>query len=481
MSLFATEFQVSSDLTPLRFTAEVIGWLRGIRDSRILDEASERDLDGDAPRLRAPTGETLAMLRLSYPGTGFTIGFRHDLPDSENRIWRTEGVLRQLSPDSIAMLRVRGQCLAAASVASLQPPRRPHLIRAMVQQGLGGRDGSLPVQTAPHHLSDDEDGQLLASGLIEGSATRHLPVVYVSAISDNRWIAARPALDRLALDLAGVAHVVLEPRREMSFRVKDLTRGRNPYGGTIGIAVPGHGIVRRLYIGWALPDAANLLEEVKAATLDLRTDMGRQDGWDWLDLQDAALRNQRQRDRNRLSDSEINRLFDEELATRDERITELESDLAALRRQKTASATPSSPWLAALGPELYPGEFTDRLRAALSDIVARGPDQSWDSRSLALFAKAVQGLAPSAALGTLREDLHRATLDNRKVGKELPGLLQKLGFSRKSDNNHIRMEAGSDLIGVKTVTVPKAPSDHRAGENLRSDIEADLGLKRLAT
>lgn len=483
MSLFATEFSTSPDLTTARFTAEMIGWLRGIRNSRILDDANERDLDGDTPLLRTNSGETLAMLRLLGEGTSFAIGFRHDLPDDEGRIWRTEGVLRQADAAPRPILRMRGQCVAAASVARLHAPHRPHLIRAVIERGMGGQDGALAVQIAPHRPIDDEDGQLLASAIMDGSATRYLPVVYVSAVANNRWAASSERLQRLATDLTGVAHVVLEPRREMSFRVKELTSGRNPYGGTIGIAVPGHGIVRRLHIGWALPDVADLLDEVKAAALDLRTDMGRQEGWDWLDLQEAAIRTQRQRDRSRLSETDNEKLWQEELAVKDEQIAELQRDLQELRQQKTApstAASPSAPWLASLGPELYPGEFTDRLHAALSDIVARGGDQGWDERSLALFAKVLEGLAPSPSLTKLREDLRRATLDNNKLGKEVPALLQRLGYERKSEKTHIRLEAGAGMIGVNTVTVPKTPSDYRTGENLRSQIEAELGLKRLA-
>lgn len=242
MSLFAKEFPTTVVLTQAAFTAEVIGWLRGGRGSRILAEATEQDLDGDAPLLRAASGETLAMLRLAGEADTFALGFRHDLPDAENRIWRTEGVLRRSDDVSNTILRIRGQCIAAASVAHLQPPRRPHLIRALLERGIGGRDGVLQIQTTPHLLRDTEDDQLLASDITEGKATRHPPVVYVSALSANRWIAGRDELNRLALDLAGVAHVVLEPRRELSFRVKELTNGRNAYGGTIGIAVRSLGL-----------------------------------------------------------------------------------------------------------------------------------------------------------------------------------------------------------------------------------------------
>lgn len=158
--------------------------------------------------------------------------------------------------------------------------------------------------------------------------------------------------------------------------------------------------------------------------------------------------------------------------------------MAVLRRQKTAPASHAktdAPWLAELGPELYPGELTDRLRAALRDIADSGADRGWDARSLALCNKALQSLPGSPGLAKLREDLRRATLDNSKISKDLPALLLRLGYEHKSGKTHIRMEADPALLGVGPVTIPKTPSDHRTGDNQRSQTEAALGLKRLDT
>lgn len=460
----------------------MIGWLRGIRDSRVLASAHERDLDQDAPFLRTPDGETPAMLRFSGDALR-AIGFRHDLPDKEGRVWRTEGVLSHALAGPTRLLRIRGQCIAASGVARLEPPRRPHIVRAILERGAGGRDGQLAVQTAPHRLSSDDDGSLLAAEIIAGRASQRLPVIYVSAPGQGRWIVEETVLDRLALDLAGVAHVALEPSRDLSFRVRDLTDGRNPYGGTVGIALPEIGIVRRLFIGWALPDAEALIHAVKALVLDLRTDMARQGGLDWLDLQEAVLREQRRRDRSRLSAEETERLWQEELSGKDERIAELEQQLAEMGRQKAtnpAGELGGSRVPSALGRELYAGEVMDRLCAALSDIVARGADQGWDSRSLALFQAALRSFPPAPGLQDLREDLRRATQDPARIGTELPAMLARLGYTRKSDNKHIRMEPPEGLLGAHPVTVPKTPGDHRSGENLRAQIERDLGLKRLS-
>lgn len=118
--------------------------------------------------------------------------------------------------------------------------------------------------------------------------------------------------------------------------------------------------------------------------------------------------------------------------------------------------------------------------AALSDIVARGTDQGWDSRSLALFEAALRSMPPSSGLQELREDLRWPTQDPARIGSDLPAMLARLGYTRKSDNKHIRMEPPEGLLGAHPVTVPKTPADHRSGENMRAQIERDLGLKRLS-
>jgi hypothetical protein len=46
---FAKELPIADALTEDGFVAEVIGWLRGIRDSRVLASAPVRDLDLETP------------------------------------------------------------------------------------------------------------------------------------------------------------------------------------------------------------------------------------------------------------------------------------------------------------------------------------------------------------------------------------------------------------------------------------------------
>lgn len=423
------------------------------------------------------------MQRFQSNDGAWATGFRYDLPDDQGRIWRTEGVLRQVASDQMAILRMRGQCVASAAVARLQVPKRPHLIRSVIEQTFGGSDGDFRVTDSVTILQDTEDGQLLAGKIVEGSASQFLPVVYVSATGAAQWVVARADLDRLARDLAGIAHVVLEPNRDMSFRLRDLTNGRNAYGGTVGIAMPGLGLIRRVFLGLSIPDEVALLIEIKDALSQLRTGMGQQGGWDWLDLQEAAIHQERARNRAKLTGIDSEFLWQEEITAKDERIAELTVQLEMTRltaAQNSRTTVPLVGTAAGLGPELYDGEFSDRLRSALQYVVDKGKDQGWDRRSLAAFKVFLTSIPASAQLDPLLEDLRRATGDIKRLAKAVPAFLEKVGYVNKSSKTHIRMEALPSHTGLDTVTVPKSASDHRSGENLKGHIIAALGLARLS-
>ncbi|MCX7902425.1 MAG: hypothetical protein N2483_09125 [Burkholderiaceae bacterium] len=254
---FATEFPVPHRFGKAQLVGQTVAWLRGIENSTVLDQYDQQDLDGDYARLRSPVGEELILRALQGPDGPIASGFRHDLPDSEGRIWRTEAVLRRDSPDPgrPGILRLRTQCLAAAPVATLQTPRKPYLLKTMIRDECVSRDGVLDIRDAAITLRDENDGVVLAAEMVAGRASDWLPVLYVSVQHSGRPLLDARSLDRLAYELGGVAHVVVEPSRSFSFRLRDLCEGKNAYGGTVALIQPGRGIVRRFFLGWQIADA----------------------------------------------------------------------------------------------------------------------------------------------------------------------------------------------------------------------------------
>ena len=483
MTPFATEFPVEANSNRAAFVFQVITWLRGVRQSTVLAERGDQQIDGESASLTAESGETLRLRTLDRDGAFQAIGFQHDIPDADGRLWRTEGVLRRGGgEEGQDLVRLRTQCIARFAGARLETPRKPYFIKTLLQDGWGGRDGMLHVADEPHWLEADEEAMRTARAVTLGHGSRHLPVIYISASGPGRWLIPRPQIEKLAYDLGGVAHVVVEPDRAFSFRLRDETAGANVYGGTFAIALPGRGIVRRLYLGWRLPDPQDLLALVREMALEIRGQMPA-DGWDWTELQEQVLRLQRQRHRNRLTEKETEELYEETIANLEEQVAQLKAQLAATADVKAQApgveygVLPAS-LLDRVGPEIYAGEFTDRLRRAAQECSAR--DDALDPRSRAVLAAIAAALPPSPALAELLQDLKRATKDPKGIAGQLKWLLARHGYREKSDNKHIRLEALPGYVGLEAITLPKTPSDGRGLINLRKQIEKILGISNLS-
>ncbi|SEP37022.1 hypothetical protein SAMN05444123_11853 [Rhodopseudomonas pseudopalustris] len=483
MSSLATEFPVRSIRDRAQFVAQVVSWLKGTSYSTILDRPHETDLHGDTAHLRSKSGEELRFREFCEGGSLTAIGCRHDFPDNEGRVWRTEAVLRRDTPVSGQdLIRVRTQCLAKHHDARVSFPRKPYLIKALLNDNWGGTDGDLSVSDVPVWLADTVEALNAAHAATIGAATKHLPVVYVSAVGTSKWVLDAKQIEKLAFDLGGIAHVVVEPNSAFSFRLRDLTGGVNAYGGTIAVSAPGRGIIRQARLGFRAPDPEELLVFVRNTATNLRTQMPTE-GWDWTELQEQALRLQRERDRNKLSVADMDALYKEEVVNLKEKIVQLEEQISSRTEQESAEEEDQS-LLGILGKklgsEIYRGEFADRLRMAVLDCLSRAEQTGLDDRSKFVLGVIADGLPLSPELGELLDDLKRATKDPKKVASELTSLLARHGYREKSDNRHIRLEPKSGYDGLDNITVPKTPSDSRGLINLRKQVERTLGIARLS-
>lgn len=201
---FETEFVVKIP-DPNGFAAQVIAWLRGMKNSRVLDKASDADLDKDHASIRSSNGEALTLRVLRNCNTAEAIGFRHDIPEVERgRFWRTEAVIRWAGQASgEGLLRMRGTCLPLQVGADLDRPKKPYLIKSVLADGLGGNDDVLPVSAAPLLLPETDDGLDLAELALTGRANTYLPVVYISATDVARLSILPNDVSRFAFKLGG--------------------------------------------------------------------------------------------------------------------------------------------------------------------------------------------------------------------------------------------------------------------------------------
>lgn len=479
---FSTEFPVVANQSNASFIAEVIAWLRGNGASTVLESGSEKELEGRDAYLIAESGEELRLREILEGSESAAIGFRHDFPDQEGRLWRTEGVLKRSQNGGDDVVRFRTQCRAAAAGAHLDIPKKPYLIKALLKSNWGAWDGELEVADTPFWLRDDQEGLAVAEKITGGKSAKWLPTVYISATSSGEWELDENEIDKLAYDLGGIAHVVVEPSRSFSFALRDITSGRNVYAGAVGISLPGHGIVTRLITGWQIPESHVLIAELKKAVTSLRERMPFS-GWEWSDLQERSLRIQRQALRDDSNTPDVEDLFDNFVTQLEEaqsekqilqvEISKLQSEIAELSAKNEQDRS-----LVGLCNEIYRGEVLDRLRLAARLAIKSAESTGLDQRSQAVFS--IFSESPvSPELVELRSDLERATKDSKRVAAELIALLHRHGYQEKSDNKHIRLEAQDGFVGLEALTLPKTPSESRGLKNLKTQIERTLGLRDL--
>lgn len=473
MTVFATEFPISP-LTRPQFVAQVIAWLRGTRYSRLFDDQSEGSLDRDESYFCSASGEQLWVREFGSSDEESGYGLRYDPPHDRGRLWRTEIVARR--GDSSDLIRVRTQCIAVSPGARLDDPKKPFFIKNLLQDGLGDLDGRIRVSDAIHQLEDNSDGLALAAAIVDGAASRCLPVVYVSAPNEPGCILSQDELNKIAFDLGGVAHVCIEPNRMFSLGLRKKVGGRNVYGGTIGISVPGRGFVRRLYLGYEVPSLDALMGETLVACRTTRSQMSAS-GWDWVDLQERAIQAYRKRERGRLSAAELEALYNEEIEAwrvkndqLKEQLDDVSRQLDELRGRDFLVMALSS----VLGSELYQGEFSDRIRTASAIALAQADREGIDARTREIL-KRLTSVPMSHGLDEFREDLRRAARSNNPF-RAVARLLSRHGYVENTNQGHDKLQPLPEFRELEDLTFGTTPGDHRAWENARKNIERVMGL-----
>ncbi len=481
---FSTEFPVKKIEHTSKFVAEVVAWLRGNTNSTVLNDASARELDGENAQFLAESGEGLLLRELKLDSDWKAVGFRHELPDGLGRLWRTEAVLtRNSASNSDDIVRLRTQCIANQPGATLQIPKKPYLIKALLRAGWGGSDGQFAISDTPIVLPDSSDSLDKASAIMDGSATSWLPVVYISSVSYEEWRLTWKQIQSLAYQLGGIAHVVLERDRLLSLRLKDKCNGINPYGGGIGISLPKNGLIFRRPSTWKSGNNQDVLDTVIEFATNLRSQMP-SFGWDWSELQEKTLRQFRSTYRGALTAQDADTLLDDYL----KQISDIQEENNNLKELlSAASISPDyrensfelDSFSRKIGLELYHGEVSDRLRLASRIALDRADAIGLDSRSRHIFETIMSNTPRSLELDTLLSNIAQASKDAKKACKELTRLLSRHGYYLKSDNKHVRLEPLEGFHGLASMTLPKTPSEYRGLNNLREQIEKILGINNL--
>lgn len=472
MLAFQTDFPVSTTCSPQDFLRTLSLWLSRTDHSGFTPAALGRMLDmpqGSLRSERAHDSEYIEWLAFSSEELSGA-GLRHQRPDPAvcGLLWTSTLVFSATPDGGRVSIRVEHD---GDQPQPPQPPilsRTVPLIPTLIDTLGGGEDGSLTVSTQPRMLGESEVD--LVSKLMRTGHGGRLPVVYASLP-----FAGIPGIDthELARQLAGIAHVLIEPGRQFSHRLKLAVNGRNVYGGTLGIYWPDDEQHDAFYLGTRFARTADL---TRALIARIHQDWLRRDPLPhgtWAGLREACTYQtiRQLKASGSLDLGEYIEKFDAEITAKDEKIRELEEHnqqlRTALKRQESLQ-TPNRGSLLDPGREqnLYPDEILGVILDALGEALSRS---TRDSRREHIL----QSLIDANPIAENHAQLHQEHLKNllrgmRGMTPKIRRDLEDMGFSVDESARHIKIVFRND--DRYTYTLPKSGSDARGGLNAANDI-----------
>lgn len=466
MANFSTEFPIdpkNSVAAVMRLACE---WIAGSPHTRIpktdlqeLPENGERSVSLGIERVE------LAHLRAEDFEIG---GLRYERTD-EGLAWTTSIVTLKTSERHLLSLQVL--CEALDTAVRLPPPKKPYFIRQALAELGGGADGEIPITDRPFHLSPGEEA--VAAALILGTARNTLPIVYVSAgYRDGHLV--NP--EELTKYVSGMAHVVVEPSRVFSYKVKLLTKSRNVYGGTVGVYWPNSEARRTYFRDDTTPSTRGLELEIAKDIRVALSNRRQRTNCTWSHLKEtvAKLRFDNLKAAGSTELQAYVDAFDAEIAAKQTRVDDAHQEIARLTAEVHRL---SSLEHSAEGGFIRQGEEQDLYEHEIRDIVidaleAASRATRAGSRRQHVLLDLLKANAASGTRQRNEEEIKSLLKTYRDMDARTRNSLARLGFDLSEDGKHYKAVFQGD--GRYTFTLPKTSSDHRAGKNMASDINNTL-------
>lgn len=463
MLSFATELPIENDHNAEDFLRTIETWVLGSPHTRL----TAKHLAALTTQVESHIqhgNEAIDTLRVSAANEDVA-GIRYTRHDNGLE-WLTTAVFSQTAADTWVGVRV--SCESNHPAVRLPPARKPILVRTLLDTLGGALDGAIRVSNSALHLGNTDID--VAAQLIAGRSGCRLPIVYVSAgFQGNHVVDA----DRLARELAGMAHVVVEPNRPFSLRLKIEVDSENVYGGTVGVYWPDGGGRRSFFIGreYDSPNEVEraIFDEIRSALTNRRP----LDRCTWAYVQENASRKAIHALRASGS-QEIERYietFDMELAAKLQRLDDANMEITRLQNelriyQARLEAGTGSLLRTGGEQDLYTNEVLSIVREAIADGRTRVPADS--RRQHVLDAVLRANPSPEDIAGSMREQLKSLLRGSKGLDAKTRRGLEEMGFSLAEEGKHHKLTfRGDDRY---TFTLAKSGSDHRGGLNAASDI-----------
>lgn len=463
MLLFATEFPVNPGRITTDFLSAMVTWISGSPHTKFPLEKIEKLRENKSTHLEI---ENEAVESLIATSTEMELaGVRYSRRD-DDLDWLTTVVFSRTTSD--AWLCIRVECESRRPATHLPPAKKPVVVRTVLESLGGADDGALPISSSAHYLTNTDIE--LAASLIRGEAACRLPIVYISSKFQGGYVLD---IDRLARDLSGMAHIVVEPNRPFSVRLQIDVNSQNVYGGTVGIYWPEGGGRRAFFLGSQYPTTGELAQaikdEVEAALVNRRA----MDRCTWAYLRETASRQiiQALKASGSKEIDDYVRTFDIETEAKDQRLQEAEREIQRLRAElrgyeSRLGSTTGELLKSGSERDLYQHELLGIILDAVEEASSRAPSDS--RRQHVLRSVSSANMLQKNTASDYRERLKRLLRGTSTIDSRIRRELEDMGFDISEEGKHYKLVfQGDDRY---TYTLPKSGSDWRGGLNAASDI-----------
>lgn len=472
MLLFSTILDIDESLTKDKFIRLVIAWNQESPHSE--NVIPEINWNGER---NIRFGIADHWLEVEEYRNRDIIAVRYEKVEQDGIVWNTDYIMNFKDMRMAIQLdrSYKEEALIVDSKFST-----PHFITTLIENGYLKADGKLPVLREPIYIT--EDNCEILTDIINNRRKYRLPVVYVSkTVFDHdpvnvRWLSSR---------LKGVAHVLVEDKKQLNYKIRKECNDNNEYNGSIGIYYPNSAIKNKrfLYRKYTGSDSI-LLDKVVKTVIQYANSQNVDSLYTWQGVSNALLsdrlNSQREERFNAESarqraEDEVGKVYD----TFDEDLKRLQQQVEELTKQNEAFRCENHGLRAKLNEieavpilvfgdedEFYPGEIKDLVLSILEEALNNTAKKSRKADVL----RDIIGSNDYQYLGKDRKSKVKNLLKgyNGMTGSIRQQLLA-LGFEITEDGKHYKLIYYGD--NRYWTTLAKTPGDSNHGDkNIINEI-----------
>lgn len=345
----------------------------------------------------------------------------------------------------------------------------PKLVKDIISAGYSVTDNGLDVTDKPIVIFD-EDIDNIANMMLR-NVTYSMPIVYMSCETDGHCV-VNPNM--LAEKLNGVAHVIFETSRSISYSLRDKTAGINPYAGAIEIYYPNGS--RRFLPSQLSGTHSNKVYTIVNTVFEHLNQLRVEDKFSWSQLQANKLRKQltssiQKIEQNTKEYEEFEHLYENLLKEKESEIRKLSDQLLSanntISQLEAQLSTVNRIPVLAVGEEqdLYPFEqqsiLVEILEKELRNLVNK-------SRKYHILCSLIEANKCENTAAEKRKRIKNCLHGYTKMSSTIYKELEAIGFTLSEDGKHIKLVFAEDPRYIGTLS--KTGSDYRAGDNIAHDL-----------